>query len=128
MSIKTRYSDSELAEFKVLIEKKIEVAQEQLESYMNQINGDAAGADAKVRSIDDGNISVDNERLISMAARQKKYIGSLNNALLRIEDKVYGVCRETGNLIQADRLKAVPHATLSIDAKEEKGRSKRKRR
>lgn len=127
MSTKTRYSDTELAEFKAIIEEKLVMAQDQLESYMNQINGTAAGADAKVRSIDDGNISVDNERLITMAARQKKHIRSLDNALLRIENKVYGVCRVTGKLIQADRLRAVPHATLSIDAKETKGKPKRKK-
>ena len=127
MSTKTRYSDTELAEFKAIIEEKLVMAQDQLVSYMNQINGTAAGADEKVRSIDDGNISVDNDRLITMAARQKKHIRSLDNALLRIENKVYGVCRVTGNLIQADRLRAVPHATLSIDAKETKGKPKRKK-
>lgn len=126
MEIKTRYSDSELAEFRLLIEEKLVVAQDQLESYMNQINGDAVGADTKVRSIDDGNISVDNERLLTMAARQQKHINSLNNAILRIENKVYGVCRETGKLIPADRLRAVPHATLSIDAKEDENKSKKK--
>ena len=115
---KTRYSDEELKEFKALIEKKLEEGNKQLEFYMSQINAQGKDADSKVRGLDDGIGTRENEQLSQLASRQKKYIQHLENALLRIQNKVYGICRETGVLISKERLKAVPHATLSIHAKQ----------
>lgn len=119
---KTRYSDSELEEFKTLIEGKLVEAREQLEFFLQQLNATGAGADAKVRGLDDGIGTREKEQTSKLAARQKKHIQHLENALHRIHNKVYGICRETGNLISKDRLKAVPHATLSIAAKEDRRR------
>lgn len=117
---KTRYSDDELDMFEELIEGKLAKAREQLEYYMNQLKAVGDGADAKLRGLDDGIISRENQNMQNMAARQKKYIQYLENAILRIKNKVYGICRETGKLISKERLKAVPHATLSIEAKQAK--------
>lgn len=114
---KTRYSDIELEEFKALIESKLVKAKEELDLYRVQLNDQGDSADAKTRGLDDGIGTVEIERMNTLAARQKKYIQHLENALIRIENKVYGICRESGKLIKKDRLKAVPHATLSIDAK-----------
>jgi len=115
---KTRYSDSELNEFKELIEGKLIEARAQLDFFVQQLNAAGAGADAKVRGLDDGIGTRENEQTSKLASRQRKHIQHLENALHRIHNKVYGICRETGNLISKDRLKAVPHATLSIAAKE----------
>ncbi len=114
---KVRYSDQELAEFKSLIEKKLSKAKEEYAFYASQIFDAALSADAKIKSLDDGVGASENEMLSSMAVRQKQYIQRLENALQRIENKVYGICRATGRLIAKDRLKAVPHATLSFEAK-----------
>lgn len=119
---KTRYSDSELEEFKVLIEGKLTESKAQLEFYLQQLNASGAGADAKVRGLDDGIGTRQNEQTSKLAARQRKHVQHLENALLRIQNKVYGICRETGKLISKDRLRAVPHATLSIDAKQDRRR------
>lgn len=119
---KTRYSDEELDEFRTLIEKKLERAKEQLEFYMTQLSEMAEKGDAKIKGLDDGIGTAENERTTSLAARQKKHIQHLENALIRIQNKVYGVCRETGKLISKERLKAVPHATLSIAAKQNRKR------
>jgi RNA polymerase-binding transcription factor DksA len=115
---KTRYSDEELLEFKSLIEKKLAVAREQLDFYLRQLSEMADNPDQKVKGLDDGAGTAENEQLTSMAARQKKHIQHLENALIRIENKAYGVCRKTGKLISKERLRAVPHATLSIEAKQ----------
>ena len=120
---KTRYSDEELEEFQQLIEKKLQKANGELDYYMSQLRDMADNDDAKVRGLDDGTTTVETERLHTMAARQQKLIKHLENALIRIQNKVYGVCRETGTLISKERLRAVPHATLSIHAKT--GRSPR---
>ncbi len=117
-----RYSDEELGEFKGIITKKLRRAEEDLEFYMSQLKEGADNPDAKVKGLDDSIGMVETERLQTLASRQQKYIKHLKNALIRIENKVYGVCRETGKLISKERLKAVPHATLCIDAK--KSRSK----
>jgi len=117
---KTRYSDEELAEFKALIEEKLYEAEKQLDYYREQLSSSGESADAKVRGLDDGIQNADNERTANLAGRQQKLIKHLQNALIRIENKVYGVCRESGKLISKERLKAVPHATLSIDAKSRK--------
>lgn len=114
---KTRYSDAELDEFKVLIEKKLARAKRELEFYKEQLFDRADSSDAKLRGLDDGTGTAENNHIATLAARQQKYIQHLENALIRIENKVYGVCRETGKLIAKQRLRAVPHATLSMEAK-----------
>jgi len=114
---RTRYSDVELTEFKQLIMDKLQKAEEELVFYKKQLSDRADTSDAKLKGLDDGNVSAEVERLTEMASRQAKLIKHLNNALIRIENKVYGICRETGKLISKDRLRAVPHATLSIAAK-----------
>jgi len=114
---KTRYSDQELGEFKILIEEKLEHAREELNFLHPQLSDRADNQDSKLKGLDDGIGTAETERLSTLAARQEKYIKHLENALIRIQNKVYGVCRETGKLIPKDRLKAVPHATLSIEAK-----------
>ena len=119
---KTRYSDEELEEFRALIEDKLNKAKEQLDFYMNQLSELADNPDAKVKGLDDGIGTAESERLTSMAARQKKHIQHLENALIRIQNKVYGICRVSGKLISKERLKAVPHATLSIEAKQNRKR------
>ena len=115
---KTRYGDDELKEFAAIIEEKLNQAREQLEFYLNQLHDHASNPDAKVRGLDDGIGTVENERLSTMAGRQRKHISHLENASHRIKNKVYGICRVTGKLISKARLKAVPHATLSIEAKQ----------
>ena len=116
--ITKRYSDEELAEFEQLIHEKISQAQEQLEYYLNQIKAMGANNDSKLKGLDDGTLTVESERISTMASRQRKLIHHLKNASLRIKNKVYGVCRDSGELISKERLRAVPHATLSIKAKE----------
>ena len=119
---KTRYSDEELEEFRVLIQAKLDAAAKQLAFYKEQLAEMADSADAKIKGLDDGIGTAENERLTTLAARQRKHIQHLENALIRIQNKVYGVCRETGKLIAKERLKAVPHATLSIEAKQNRRR------
>lgn len=117
---KTRYNQKELAEFEKIIDQKLEQSKEQLEYYLTQIKESAENADAKQKGLDDGTNTQEKQRLYTMAARQRKHIQHLENALLRIKNKVYGVCRVSGELISKERLKAVPHATLSIEAKQSK--------
>ena len=117
-NVKTRYNDQELAEFEQVINDKLSKAKEQLSFYMEQIQELSENDDSKLKGLDDGISSVETERLYTMAARQKKLIQHLENAKLRIQNKVYGVCRVTGKLISKKRLMAVPHATLSIEAKQ----------
>ena len=100
-------------------------AVEEYDYYMKQLSEMADNDDSKVKGLDDGIGTAENERLSNMAARQKKLVNHLENALIRIQNKVYGICRVTGKLISKQRLKAVPHATLSIDAKMNRKRSKR---
>ena len=115
---KTRYSDDELNEFKVLIENKLVKAKEQLDFYLDQLGELSENQTAKIKGLDDGNGTTEVERLNTLASRQRKHIHHLENALLRIQNKVYGVCRVSGKLISKGRLMAVPHATLSINAKQ----------
>jgi len=117
---KTRYTDKELEEFKILIEAKLATAKEQLIFYKSQLTELAENDQSKVKGMDDGTTSSANEQTSSLAARTQKYIQHLENAVSRIENKVYGICRETGKLISKERLKAVPHATLSIEAKQKR--------
>ena len=119
-AVKTRYTKPELNEFEKLIDDKLVEAKKQLQFYLNQKSDMADNPDNKVKGLDDGIGTAENERLSTMALRVKKHIQHLENAKLRIQNKVYGICRETGKLISKDRLKAVPHATLSIEAKQSK--------
>ena len=116
-----RYSDAELAEFRELIEDKIKNAEKQLEiyidAYKNGSSNDTEDTAPTFKSFDDGSNTLSKEANSQLAIRQEKFIRDLKNALVRIENKSYGICRVTGKLIQKDRLKLVPHATLSIEAK-----------
>ena len=114
---RTRYSDEELEEFRQLIEGKLGPAKKLYNDYREQLRSTADNPDSKTRGLDDGTSTAENERLTILARRQQKHIQYLENALLRIQNKVYGICRETGKLIRKERLRIVPHATLSIDAK-----------
>lgn len=118
---RTRYSDADLEEFKVLINDKIRKAIEQLEliqsSYKNDSNNGTDDTSPTFKAFDEGSEVMSKEANSQLAIRQEKFIRDLKNALVRIENKTYGVCRVTGKLINKERLKLVPHATLSIEAK-----------
>jgi DnaK suppressor protein len=122
---KTRYSDAELAEFKEIIIAKLEEAKVDLELLKGSLShSDDHGTDDTGRSfnmMEDGSETLSREEMAQLAARQEKFVQSLQNALIRIENKTYGICRVTGKLIQKERLKLVPHATLSIEAKRAQG-------
>lgn len=115
---KTRYSDEELQMFDRLIDEKLAKAQEQLAFYERQLDDFSESDDVKIKGLDDATGTIEAERISELAQRTKKYIMHLNNAKLRIKNKVYGICRVTGKLISKERLIAVPHATMSIEAKE----------
>ena len=121
MTKKTRYSDKELKEFRTLIEKKIEKANSDLEllksAYMNNGNNGTEDTAPTFKAFEEGSETMSKEANTQLAIRQEKFIRDLRNALIRIENKTYGVCRITGNLINKKRLFLVPHATLSIEAK-----------
>ncbi|WP_134089878.1 TraR/DksA C4-type zinc finger protein [Olivibacter sp. XZL3] len=118
---KTRYSDAELLEFKEIILEKLRVAKEELASLTKSLsNPNSNGTDdtaGTFKTLEDGSATLEKEQINQLAARQKKFIDNLEAALVRIENKTYGVCRETGKLIQKERLRAVPHTTLSMEAK-----------
>lgn len=114
----TRYSDTELTEFKAIIDAKLAEARRQLQFYRDQMTEQANSEDGKPRGLDDGTGTMANEETHRLAARQQQLIQHLENALLRIQNKVYGICRQTGELISAERLRIVPHTTLSIHAKQ----------
>ena len=118
---KTRYSDKELAEFKELIIKKLEDARKELVNLQAALNSaNEHGTDdtaSTFKVLEDGSDTLAKEEAGQLAARQKKFIEQLENALIRIENKTYGVCRVTGKLIPKERLRAVPHTTQSIEAK-----------
>ena len=118
---RTRYSDEELNEFRILIEEKIEKAVADLAAIKstfanNQDNG-TDDTSPTFKAFEEGSTTMSKEANAQLAGRQEKFIRDLKNALIRIENKTYGVCRVTGKLINAERLKLVPHATLSIEAK-----------
>ncbi len=119
--IKNRYSDKDLEDFRVLIEEKIEKAYEDLNllksSYMNDGNNGTEDTSPTFKAFEEGSETMSKEANTQLALRQEKFIRDLKNALIRIENKTYGVCRVTGKLIQKQRLLLVPHATLSIEAK-----------
>lgn len=116
-----RYSDKDLAEFKEIILGKIQNAEKQLkiymEAYKNGSANDTEDTSPTFKSFDDGSSTLSKEANSQLAVRQEKFIRDLKNALVRIENKSYGICRVTGKLIQKERLMLVPHATLSIEAK-----------
>ena len=118
---KTRYSDKELEEFKEIINKKLEDANKDLELLKGSLSHkDDHGTDDTGRTfnmMEDGSETLSREEIAQLAARQEKFIRNLENALIRIENKTYGICRATGKLIRKERLRLVPHATLSIEAK-----------
>ena len=119
-SEKVRYSDEELAEFKELILEKLARAQKDLEMLNDNVSGGDNNADDTAptfKLLEEGSNVLSKEENSQLAARQYKYIQNLENALIRIENKTYGVCRMTGKLIPKERLRAVPHATLSVEAK-----------
>ena len=121
MSEKTRYSDEELQEFKEIILKKLEKAQQDYEllksSIMNTDGNDISDTSPTFKVLEEGASTLSKEEAGQLAQRQMKFIQHLQNALIRIENKTYGICRETGKLIPKERLRAVPHATLGIDQK-----------
>lgn len=125
---RSRYSDAELEEFKNLIISKIEKTRLDLqtitESYSNSGNNDTMDTSPTFKILEEGHQVMSKEENSRLAARLHKYIQSLEAALIRIENKTYGVCRETGILIPKERLRAVPHATLSFDAKVQQGTKK----
>ena len=119
--VKVRYSDADLADFKAIIEAKIEKAHADAEllkgAYMNDHNNGTEDTSPTFKAFDEGSQTMSKERNMQLAQRQEKFIRDLKNALARIENKTYGVCRVLGKLIAKERLKLVPHATLSIEAK-----------
>lgn len=126
MSEKTRYSDEELEEFRTLILEKLDLAKRDYDDMMASLmNRDSNGVDdtsPTYKAMEEGALTQSKEELTTLAARQQKFIQGLQAALVRIENKTYGICRETGRLIPKERLRAVPHATLSIEAKNMKNR------
>ncbi|MEP6467828.1 MAG: TraR/DksA C4-type zinc finger protein, partial [Parafilimonas sp.] len=116
-----RYNDSELGEFRELILKKMDAAKRELGYLQGLITrkDDMGGDESENRymTMEDGSISMEREQLSQMASRQITYIDHLEKAVIRIENKTYGICRVTGKLIDKARLRAVPHATLSLEAK-----------
>ncbi|MFM7079645.1 MAG: TraR/DksA family transcriptional regulator [Bacteroidota bacterium] len=118
---KTRYSDVELQEFKELILQKLDDARRELTNLQAQLNSsNEHGTDdtaSTFKVLEDGSDTLAKEEAGQLAARQRKFIEQLENALIRIENKTYGVCRVTGKLIPKERLRAVPHTTQSIEAK-----------
>lgn len=125
MGEKNRYSDEELMEFKNIIEKKLEKAREDYAMYRNSIThgdgNDTQDTSPTFKVLEEGAATLSKEEAGKLAQRQLKFIQHLQAALVRIENKTYGVCRETGKLIAKERLRAVPHATLSIEAKNSQG-------
>lgn len=118
---KNRYSDADLQEFKELIQNKLKEAHVDFDLLKGSLShNDDHGTDDTGRTfnmMEDGSETLSREEVAQLAARQEKFIQSLNAALMRIENKTYGICRVTGKLIPKERLRLVPHATMSIDAK-----------
>ena len=124
MSEKTRYTDAELEEFKQIILEKLKKAEadfvELKKNLTNKEGNDTMDTSPTFKVLEEGANTLNKEEAGLLAARQMKFIQNLKAALVRIENKTYGICRETGVLIPKERLRAVPHATLSIDAKNKK--------
>lgn len=121
MAAKTRYSDEELEEFKQIINEKLKLAKRDYESMMktlmNEDGNDVDDTSPTYKVLEEGSATQSKEELVQLANRQKKFITGLEAALVRIENKTYGVDRITGELIPKERLRAVPHATLSVESK-----------
>ena len=123
LDVKERYSDEELAEFKVLIQEKLDKANKEYAELRAALrNGDNSDRDTAptFKNMEDGAETLNREELGLQASRLEKFIKGLQGALVRIENKTYGICRITGKLIPKERLRAVPHATLSVEAKEKR--------
>ncbi len=122
MAEKNRYSDAELEEFKIIILDKLEQAKQDYELLKSAIthseSNDTEDTSPTFKVLEEGAATLSKEEAGKLAQRQLKFIQSLQGALIRIQNKTYGICRETGKLIPKDRLRAVPHATLSIEAKQ----------
>ena len=120
-----RYSDADLAEFKEIIVNKINKAQADLEliksAYMNDLNNGTDDTSPTFKAFEEGSETMSKEANSQLAIRQEKFIRDLKNALFRVENKTYGVCKVTGQLISKERLRVVPHATMSIEAKNSRG-------
>ena len=116
-----RYSDTDLAEFKELIISKINKAQSDLDliksAYMNDLNNGTDDTSPTFKAFEEGSETMSKEANSQLAIRQEKFIRDLKNALFRVENKTYGTCKVTGKLISKERLMIVPHATMSIEAK-----------
>ncbi|MDL2323006.1 TraR/DksA C4-type zinc finger protein [Bacteroidales bacterium OttesenSCG-928-A17] len=123
MNEKTRYSDVELEEFRAIINDKLEKAKRDYDllkaTIMNADGNDVTDTSPTFKVLEEGAATLSKEEAGRLAQRQMKFIQSLQAALIRIENKTYGICRETGKLIPKERLRAVPHATLSIEAKQQ---------
>ncbi len=124
MSEKTRYSDEELEEFRAIINEKLQVARQEYENYRaavtNADGNDTVDTSPTYKVLEEGASTLSKEEAGRLAQRQMKFIQNLQAAMVRIENGTYGICRETGKLIPKERLRAVPHATLSIEAKSQK--------
>ena len=122
MSEKTRYTDAELEEFRAIIMDKLETAKSDYDllkaTLMNTDGNDVTDTSPTFKVLEEGASTLSKEEAGRLAQRQMKFIQNLQAALVRIENKTYGICRETGKLIPPARLRAVPHATLSIEAKQ----------
>ena len=122
MAEKTRYSDAELEEFRTIIMEKLDKAKRDYdllrEGISNSEGNDVSDTSPTFKVMEEGASTLSKEEVGRLAQRQMKFIQNLQAALIRIENKTYGICRETGKLISKDRLRAVPHATLSIEAKQ----------
>ncbi|MCI6075369.1 MAG: TraR/DksA family transcriptional regulator [Prevotella sp.] len=118
---KKRYSDEELEEFRAIINEKLAVARKSYNDMMRQLtykdSNDVMDTSPGYKAVEDGSVMQAKEELVTMAQRQQKFIRSLEAALVRIENKTYGIDRYTGELIPKERLRAVPHATLSVNSK-----------
>lgn len=121
MAEKTRYSDAELEEFRAIIMEKLDKAKKDYdllrEGISNSEGNDVSDTSPTFKVMEEGASTLSKEEVGRLAQRQMKFIQNLQAALIRIENKTYGICRETGKLISKERLRAVPHATLSIEAK-----------
>lgn len=121
MSEKTRYTDEELEEFREIINEKLSLAKrdydQMMRVLMNQDSNDVDDTSPTYKALEEGSTTQSKEELIQMAARQQKFIQGLEAALVRIQNKTYGIDRITGKLIPKERLRAVPHATLSVESK-----------
>lgn len=124
MAEKTRYTDEELEEFRQLILEKLEKAEREYDNLCNSLRNNEGNGTADTsptfKALEEGADTLGKEEAVRMAERQRVFINHLRAALIRIENKTYGICRATGMLIPKERLRAVPHATLSIEGKEQK--------